>query len=237
MRLCNSRLPEEHFVCYQTSQRNWVIIKELYRCLQRYMLNWCISRLGFVTPIVGGVSLGPLGNPHHLSLASIATNELVAGWCITERVKRLASNEIKLGIVYRRSNLGQVTYRWQREQRMLLCDYWSEMCLDHVHIVLEPVGSARLTFNDDLYYELCVLMTEVCSESWIRSRTWRGVSKWSRRKDSYIGRLYSNIGKVPSDSGIFRSTGELREFTWRVNGPLWALVEIEGSKEVWGVPP
>ena len=34
--------------------------------------------------------------------------------------------------------------------------YGSEMCLDHVYIVLEPVGSARLTFDDDLYYELCV---------------------------------------------------------------------------------
>ena len=31
------------------------------------------------------------------------------------------------------------------------------MSLDHVYIVLEPVGSARLTFDDDLYYELCVL--------------------------------------------------------------------------------
>ena len=30
------------------------------------------------------------------------------------------------------------------------------MCLDHAYIVLEPVGSARLTFDDDLYYELCV---------------------------------------------------------------------------------
>ena len=98
MRLCNSRLPEEHFVCYQTSQSNWVIIKVLYRCLRRYLLGWRISRLGFVTPIVGEVSLGPLGNTHHLSLASIATNELVAGWCITERVKRLAGNEIELGI-------------------------------------------------------------------------------------------------------------------------------------------
>ena len=65
-------------MCYQTSQRNWVIIKELYRCLRRYMLGWHILRLGFVTPIVGEVSLGPLGNAHHLSLASIATNELVA---------------------------------------------------------------------------------------------------------------------------------------------------------------
>ena len=35
------------------------------------------------------------------------------------------------------------------------------MCLDHVYIVLEPVWSARLTFDDDLYYELCYLMTEV----------------------------------------------------------------------------
>ena len=98
MRLCNSCLPEEHFVCYQTSQRNWVIIKELYRCLQRYMLGWRISRLGFVTPIVGEVSLGPLSNAHHISLASISTNELVARWCITKRVKRLVGNEIELGI-------------------------------------------------------------------------------------------------------------------------------------------
>ena len=27
------------------------------------------------------------------------------------------------------------------------------MCLGHVYIVLEPVGSTRLTFDDDLYYE------------------------------------------------------------------------------------
>ena len=27
------------------------------------------------------------------------------------------------------------------------------MCLGHVYIVLEPVGSARLTFDDDQYYE------------------------------------------------------------------------------------
>ena len=98
MRSCNSQIPEEHFVCYQTSQHNWVIIKVLYRCLRRYLLGWRISRLGFVTPIVGEVSLGPLGNAHHLSLASIATNAFVVRWCITERVKRLAANEIEIGI-------------------------------------------------------------------------------------------------------------------------------------------
>ena len=34
-----------------------------------------------------------------ISLASNVTNELVAGCCITERVKRLASNEIELGMM------------------------------------------------------------------------------------------------------------------------------------------
>ena len=37
-------------------------------------------------------------------------------------------------------------------------------------------------------------------------------------KDRYIGRLYSEFGKVPSDSGIFRSTGELREFAGEYMG-------------------
>ena len=27
------------------------------------------------------------------------------------------------------------------------------MSLSHVYIVLKPIGSARLTFSDDLYYE------------------------------------------------------------------------------------
>ena len=39
-----------------------------------------------------------------------------------------------------------------------------------------------------------------------------------RHKDRYIGRLYLDFGKVPSDSGIFRSTGELREFAGEYMG-------------------
>ena len=34
------------------------------------------------------------------------------------------------------------------------------MCLSHLYIVLEPVESARLTFDVDLYYELCDLMNQ-----------------------------------------------------------------------------
>ena len=98
MRLCNSRIPEEHLVCYQTSQCNWVIIKMLYRYLRRCLLGWHKSRLGFVTPSIGEVSLGLSVMHITISLESNVTNELVAGWCITERVKRLAGNDIELGI-------------------------------------------------------------------------------------------------------------------------------------------
>ena len=207
-----------------------MIIKVLYRCLRSYLLGWRISRLGFVTPNVREVSLGPLGNAHHISLASIATNMLVARWCITERVKRLAGNEIELGIGYRRSNLGQVTYRWQREQRMLLCGlidkdlrricrnqyehpgsaigYWLEVSLDHVYIVLEPVGSARLTFGDDRYYEfLCFDVPKV-----VRSprydhghdkESWNGRVVKIDILDDYV-RTSERFREV---SDIYRSTG------------------------------
>ena len=97
IRLCNSRIPEEHLVCYQTSQHNWVIIQMLYMYLRRCFLSWHRLRLGFVTPSIGEVSLGPLGNTHHNKPCK-QSNEFVTGWCITKRVKRLAGNEIELGI-------------------------------------------------------------------------------------------------------------------------------------------
>ena len=56
------------------------------------------SRLGFVTPYDGEISLGPLGNKHRKELASNVDNGLVMGSCITKQVKRLASNEIELGM-------------------------------------------------------------------------------------------------------------------------------------------
>ena len=44
-------------------------------------------------------------------------------------------------------------YRSQYEHPGSAIGYWPETCLGHVYIVLEPVGSARLTFGDDQYYE------------------------------------------------------------------------------------
>ena len=62
--------------------------------------------------------------------------------------------------------------RNQYEHPSSAIGYWPETCLGHVYIVLEPVGSARLTFDDDfVLYELCDLVTECCSESRMRSWT------------------------------------------------------------------
>ena len=98
MRLCNSRIPEEYLVCYQTSQRNWMIIKMLYRYLQRYLLVG-IDRDYDLSLRVSDRYLWALSVMHiTMSLARNVTNELVAGWCITEQVKRLYGNEIELGI-------------------------------------------------------------------------------------------------------------------------------------------
>ena len=76
------------------------------------------------------------------------------------------------------------------------------------------------------------------SESRMRSGTWRRVLKWSRHKDRYIGRLYSDIGKVPSDLGIFRSTRELREYGEEVLGLMGQVVEErrQGARPALGSP-
>ena len=72
------------------------------------------------------------------------------------------------------------------------------MSLGHVYIVLEPVGSARLTFSDDRYYEfMCFDVPKVVQSP--RSWTRRGVSEWPRHKDRYIGSLCLDIGMVPSE--------------------------------------
>ena len=93
------------------------------------------------------------------------------------------------------------------------------MCLGHVYIVLEPVGSARLKFDDGYIMRLCVLMyrrlfgvPDVITDR-------RGVSKWSRRKDRYIGSLYLDIGSVPGEIGILPENREVIGTPREVHGP------------------
>ena len=94
---------------YQMSQRNWMTIKVHYRYLRKYLLGWHKSRLGFVTPYDGEVSLAHSVMHHHNELN--VTKWLVTGSCITERVNDLPVTRLNEVLGYRRSNLGQVTYR------------------------------------------------------------------------------------------------------------------------------
>ena len=71
----------------------------------------------------------------------------------------------------------------------------------------------------------------------MRSQTWRRVSKWSKGKDSNIGRLHSDIRMVPFDSGIFP---EYQEVNGTPRGKIWALWAIGGrltSPQGAGAPP
>ena len=83
---------------YQTSQRNWVTIKMLYRYLRGCLLSWHGSRLGLSLRVMERYLRAHSVIQHHNRLASNVTNELVTGPCITERVKILAGNEIELGM-------------------------------------------------------------------------------------------------------------------------------------------
>ena len=145
--------------------------------------------------------------------------ELVMRWCITEQVKSLAGNEIELGmeiptIESRESNVptdkgnyvcchkGSTdkdlhrTCRNQHGHPGPATGYWPKRRLGHVYIIHEPVGSACLTFIDDIVlYEVCMLVTECCSESQMRSWTWRGTPEWSGGKYWYRGWCYLVTGK------------------------------------------
>ena len=79
------------------------------------------------------------------------------------------------------------------------------MSLGHVYIVLEPVGSARLTFGDDQYYEfMCFDVPKV-----VRSPGCdHGHDEESRNgRDIKIDSLCLDIGSVPGGFGENRSAG------------------------------
>ena len=125
-----------------------------------------------------------------------------------------------------KSSGASVSGRYKYEHPGSTIGYWPEMCLGHVYIVHEPVGSACLAYDDDIIlYELCGLVTECCSEFRLRSQTWRGVSKWSRHKDQYIGQLYFDFGMVPGEIGILP---EYREVTGTPPPPPGSYMGLSG---------
>ena len=103
------------------------------------------------------------------------------------------------------------------------------MCLGHVYIVLEPVGSARLTFDDDMYYELCDLMYRTLFRvlDMIMGMT-RSLEKWSRHKDRLLDGYIRTPEVFRKVSGKTKVPKGLPEPPRGTNGPHWALVEREG---------
>ena len=112
------------------------------------------------------------------------------------------------------------------------------MCLGHVYIVLEPVGSARLTFDDDLYCEfMCFDVSKV-----VRSPGCdHGHDEESRNgRDIKIDILEAYVWTSEwfrVCSGIYRSTGGFTGTTRGVYGPYWALVGERRSRPGGGRTP
>ena len=112
------------------------------------------------------------------------------------------------------------------------------MCLGHVYIVLEPVGSARLKFGDDRYYEfLCFDVPKVVRSPGYdhrhdeESRNGRDVK--INILDDYI-RISERFRVVPV---FFRVPGSYRNMGEEVYGPYWALVERREKEQGGGRRP
>ena len=102
------------------------------------------------------------------------------------------------------------------------------MSLGDVYIVLEPVGSARLTFSDDRYYEfMCFDVPKVVQSP----RLDHGHDEESRNgRDVKIDILEAYVWTsewFQVSSGIYRSTRGYRN----PPGSIWALMGLSWREE------
>src|SRR3990170_4998740 len=117
--------------------------------------------------------------------------------------------------------------RSQYEHPGFAIGYLPETCLGHVYIVLEPVGSARLTFGDDRYYEF--MCFDVLKVVWSPGYDHRHDEESRNGRDVKIDILEAYVWTLEwfrMSSGIYRSTGRLPE----PPGEYMALSGIEERK-------
>ena len=101
------------------------------------------------------------------------------------------------------------------------------MCLGHVYIVLEPVGSPRLKFDDGYIMSLCVLCTEGSSESQMR----RGHDEESQNgRDVKIDILDDYI-RTSERFRVVRVFFGVPESYGNSPGSIWALLGFRGKRE------
>ena len=94
------------------------------------------------------------------------------------------------------------------------------MSLGHVYIVLKPVGSARLTFDDDRYYEfMCFDVLKVVRSPGCDHRHDKESRNGRDIKIDILGRLCLDIGSVPGEIGILPEYREVTRTPRGLNGP------------------
>ena len=108
--------------------------------------------------------------------------------------------------------------------------YCPETCLGHVYIVLKPIGSARLKFGDDRYYEfLCFDVPKV-----VRSPGYDyGHDQESRNgRDIKIDILDDYI-RTPEVFRVISEKPECRRVTGTPPGEIVGLMGLSGEREGW----
>ena len=112
------------------------------------------------------------------------------------------------------------------------------MSLGHVYIVLEPVGSASLTFDDDRYYEfMCFDVPKIVQSAGCD----HGHNEESRNGGDIKIDILDHVIRTPEVFQIVSGkTGVpegLPESPGVINGPPWALVEREEGSQGRPRPP
>ena len=111
------------------------------------------------------------------------------------------------------------------------------MCLGHVYIVIEPVGSTRLTFDDDRYHEfMCFDVPKVVQSL----RYDHGHDEESRNGQDIKIDILDHVIRTPEVfrivSGKIGVPEGLPEPPGGTNGPPWALLEREGAARAGRAP-
>ena len=109
--------------------------------------------------------------------------------------------------------------------------YWPKMCLGHVYIVLELVGSAHLNFCDAQYYEfLCFDVPKiVLSRGFGHGHDEESQNGWDIKIDILDHVIWTpKVFRVVSGkNGMSEGLPDPPE---GINGPPWVLVEREEGR-------
>ena len=102
------------------------------------------------------------------------------------------------------------------------------MCLGHVYIVLKPVGSARLKFGDDRYYEfLCFDVPKV-----VRSLGYdHGHDEESLNGRDVKINILDDYIRTSERFRVIRVFFRVPESYGNSRGSLWALLGFRGKRE------